>query len=266
MTTSIKRAIVTGGTSGFGQWFVSLLKSEGYTVFVLSRRKPMIAIDGVQYFQVDLSDPFALEVFVQDVLPKIEPISLIVNNAGSGVLGAWHQIPTELHQKQFQLLCFTPLHLMQYFAQRSKLAEPMTMITVTSLAARLTLPYLSAYSAAKAALSSYSRSQLLENRRNNWIFMEFQLGDLDTAFNASMQKTASLDIASMRVLDRMNELMKNAPRPDALLMKVRALLRRPRSGVFRLGSFFQCNIAILGHRLLPQFLFIRLLRAYYSIR
>lgn len=81
--------LVTGGGSGIGEACCVRLAAEGAKVAVLDvegAKAEAVAgrLDGAISLQVDVSDPAAVEAAIAEVVRRLGPLKLAVNNAGIG--------------------------------------------------------------------------------------------------------------------------------------------------------------------------------------
>ncbi|MCI7672641.1 SDR family oxidoreductase [Schaalia hyovaginalis] len=89
MTEAIRRAVVTGASTGIGEATVRALRAIGWDVIAVARRedrlKALAEETGCGYVAADLSDGRAVEDMAREVLEE-GPVDALVNNAG-GALG-----------------------------------------------------------------------------------------------------------------------------------------------------------------------------------
>lgn len=89
MTGTIRRAVVTGASTGIGEATVRALRAIGWDVIAVARRedrlKALAEETGCGYVAADLSDGRAVEDMAREVLEE-GPVDALVNNAG-GALG-----------------------------------------------------------------------------------------------------------------------------------------------------------------------------------
>lgn len=83
---SMKTAVVTGASAGFGEAAARALASAGYHVWVGARRldrlERLAAEIGGSAHRLDVTDPASVEAFVAAVLARSPALHLLVNNAG----------------------------------------------------------------------------------------------------------------------------------------------------------------------------------------
>jgi short-subunit dehydrogenase len=141
------------------------------------------------------------------------------------------------------------------------------IINISSLSARLPIPYFAPYNAGKAALSAFSQSLLLEfGSRSKVQLLDVQLGDVRTGFNERANCPArGRDPAFDRFFKRLDALISTAPRAAKVAQKIVKTLETGRSGTMVAGGFFQKWLAPLGSRLLPAACLRRVTRRYYHL-
>ncbi|HEX4095488.1 MAG TPA: SDR family oxidoreductase, partial [Caulobacteraceae bacterium] len=84
-----RTVLVTGGGSGIGEACCVRLAAEGARVAVLDvdgAKADQVAgrLDGAISIRVDVSDPAAVEAAIAEVVRRLGPLKLAVNNAGIG--------------------------------------------------------------------------------------------------------------------------------------------------------------------------------------
>lgn len=156
-----RRALVTGGTKGVGAAVVETLRNAGVTVIATARSVPEIAPEGVQYVAADLTTADGCTVVANAVLDHLGGIDIVVNvlggsSAPAGGFAALNDAEWEaaINQNLMPAVRLDRALLPSMIAQRSGV-----IIHVTSIQHDLPLPEsTTAYAAAKAALSTYSKS------------------------------------------------------------------------------------------------------------
>ena len=266
----MKRIFITGASSGIGLATATLLSGRGHEVWGtsrdLARIPPLPHLHGIQ---LDLLDPVSLGHSFDKALAEAGQFDVVINNAGSGHFAPAEHLSLEELLAQFQTLVFAHIHLCQLalFAMRNRGGR---IINVTSLAARLPIPFMGAYNAAKAAMASFTMTLQLELDGSNIRVIDLQPGDIRTDFNDAMVKKEGAD---SRYLDKLRQAwsvadrnMKAAPSPELVAQRIAKLIDDPKPPPrVTVGSTFQARIAPLAARLLPQRFGLWALRKYYGI-
>jgi len=129
---------------------------------------------------------------------------------------------------------------------------------VSSLAAEFPLPCMAPYNAAKAGLSALSRSLMEETRGTGVRIIDLRPGDFRSGFMAATTRAGGDNTAWEAA--RAHE--KNAPGAEAVAKALFHAIASGKSGTIRTGGFFQCRVAPLGARILPEALFAHFSRIY----
>lgn len=155
-------AVVVGGASGIGRAVVVGLAEQGYRVVVADRNA-----DGAAAVAAELGDmATAATVDVTDedtvaaLFDRAGPVDIVVNTAGFGDFGRI----VDLEVERFRALidcCLTGAFLVMKHAGRH-LRDGGSLVSITSLNARLAAPGMSAYCAAKAGLAMLTQVAALE--------------------------------------------------------------------------------------------------------
>jgi NAD(P)-dependent dehydrogenase (short-subunit alcohol dehydrogenase family) len=103
---SSKRALVTGGASGFGRAIAARLTQSGASVVILDRNEEaaeqVVATEGLAgHVVVDLADPEQIEPAVTRAIDQLGGLDLLVNNAGIELHGNVLQTTLEQWQQTF---------------------------------------------------------------------------------------------------------------------------------------------------------------------
>jgi short-subunit dehydrogenase len=264
---SMKRIFLTGASSGIGLAIAKGCSAAGHEVWGTARQIERVpALPGIHAVALDLTDPDSLGKVFTSALRVAGYFDVVINNAGSGYFGpAEALLPNDL-ARHFQILVFGQIELMHLARESMRQRERGLVINVTSLAARLPVPFMAAYNAAKAALASYTMSLQLELASTNVRLVDLQPADINTSFNDAATKAETNDARVSKTWRTADRNMKTAPPPELVARHVLRLIEQtnppPRITV---GNSFQAMIAPLIFRFLPQRLKIWGLRNYYGI-
>lgn len=77
-----KVAVVTGGARGLGANMCQLFAKEGARVITVDLGEMTYQADGVEYYQLNITDSEGCRKFYEDIMAKYGKIDILVNNAG----------------------------------------------------------------------------------------------------------------------------------------------------------------------------------------
>ncbi len=175
-TTAEKRlALITGASAGIGAAFARLYAAEGWDVALVARRADALraladeleAAHGAQCLVVaaDLADPAAPQAVMDQIAAKGRHVDALINNAGFGLTGGFHNTPWADQAAFIQLMVTAPAELAHHCFTAMMARGYGRIINVASLAA-LTPSFEghTLYAAAKAFLIKMSESLSDEGR------------------------------------------------------------------------------------------------------
>lgn len=162
---TMKAAIVTGASSGIGMEISRILLENQYQVFGFGRDFSKTGIDDANFFPVscDLTDITDLCKKVKEISEN-ETVHVLINNAGVGYFGP-HE---ELNPKKIQEMVATNLEVPMIITQlllRQLKKNAGYIFNISSVTAQKNNTHGCAYGAAKAGLTSFSRSLFDEVRK-----------------------------------------------------------------------------------------------------
>jgi NAD(P)-dependent dehydrogenase (short-subunit alcohol dehydrogenase family) len=150
--------VVTGGSSGIGLATVRRLAAAGHEVFAAARNPTRNGLpDGVKPLVLDVGDPTAAAPAIQQVLDRAGRIDALVNNAGTGAVGAFEEVGDDAAHHIFEVNLFGPLRLAAAVIPAMRDQGGGHIVNVTSMNDTLPAPFGGWYSASKAALASASK-------------------------------------------------------------------------------------------------------------
>jgi short-subunit dehydrogenase len=250
-------AFVTGASGGLGRAFAEMLLDEGVRVWGTAREVARLSSlgrrEGFSPVALDLADRAGAVRAWNAAHAQAGGFSLLVNNAGYGHFGAFAEQPFETWQAQLEAMLGSTLALTQA-AMRDLLAQGHgAIVNVSSLAVEFPLPYMSGYNIAKAGLSAFSESLMIETAGTGLTVIDFRPGDYRTGFNQAMSvpSSAASPVRLARAWQTLEANLLAAPPPARAAADLRRALADARSGVVRSGSFFQARLAPFLARLAP---------------
>lgn len=151
-------AIVTGGTRGLGRAIGAALAMQGCTVVACGRSQPEDLPDGVEFAALDVRDPEAVEVFVNDVAARHGGIDIVVNNAGGSPESDAATASPRFAEAVNKLNFLAPYFLSRAAHPFLAKSDGAAIINIASVSGIRPSPRTAIYGAAKAALLSLTKS------------------------------------------------------------------------------------------------------------
>ena len=262
----IKKALVTGGTSGIGLAICEELLQLGVEVYSVSRNPKKIEPQtNFHQLSLDLSDLDSVSRFGDKFIEQYGTPDLLINNAGYGAFYEWKEFPRDEIEKQISVLLTAPALLCKSFAPKMENIEQSTIVNITSLATLYPLPYMPLYNSCKSALSSFTQSMMLEYKTLKWI--DFRLGDIRTSFNKSAPKQAeeSQSDSMKRAWKQIEKQLNESPLPQVAAKQVLRSLKKGTNGTVYGGGFFQARLAPFFESFLTNQIILRILKHRYRL-
>ena len=271
MPARAKNVFLTGASSGIGAAIAQALCAAGHRVWGSSRdlnKLPPLA--SFRPVALDLLDPNSVNRAFAETLRESGGLDVMINNAGSGHFGPAEELSAETIQDQFQVLVFSHIQLMQLALAAMRERDHGVIINVTSLAARLPVPFMAAYNAAKAAMAAFTMSAQLELGDTRVRIVDLQPADISTAFNRAVIKSDPADPRSAARLAQTWEIIERnmaaAPGPELVARHVLRLIEQTNPpALLTVGDLFQSKIAPFLLRFLPQRVRLWGLKKYYKL-
>lgn len=174
-----KRVLVTGGTKGVGKAVSGLFRGLGAKVMAAAREQPSNASAGL-FVAADLMTAAGCERVAEAVQAELGGVDIIVHVVGGSTApgGGFAALGEDEWQRELSLNLLPAVRLDRALLPGMLRQGAGVIIHVTSIQHRLPLPEsTTAYAAAKAALSTYSKSLSKEvspggragHPRRNWL-------------------------------------------------------------------------------------------------
>jgi short-subunit dehydrogenase len=171
VTFPFQSALVTGASSGIGEVMAGMLADAGVSTVAVARRAERLAAlaeahPGVEVLVADLATDAGQAAVVDRIVDDARPVELVVNNAGFGTSGAFHEIDPERLAEEIEVNVAALTRL-----SRAALSVMLPrgrgwLLNVSSIASFQPAPHLAVYAATKAYVTSLTESLHEEARES----------------------------------------------------------------------------------------------------
>lgn len=262
--------LITGASSGIGACTAKLLTERGFRVFGTSRRPAAVAarLPEVEWLELDVRDDAAVARACAQALDEASGLDGLVCNAGYGIFGSVEEVSLEAARAQFETNFFGVLRTLRAVLPSMRESGRGRVVLVGSLAGRAPIPFQAHYSATKAAIDALALSLRNELHASGVRVSLVEPGDIDTGFNEGMDwgdPSASAYAERARAAERViRDSLPKAPGPEVVARAIHRALtaRRPR---VRYAVGAESRLVPIGRRLLPDRLFLKLIRAHFDL-
>lgn len=266
----MKKVFLTGASSGIGKAIAESLVRRGDEVWGTARDLDRLPRrERFHRIALDLASPASVRDGWKTALSEAGRFEVVINNAGSGHFGRAERLPNGLIEEQFRVLVFAQIEICQLACAAMIPQGGGMIIQVTSLAARLPVPFMAAYNSAKSAMASYIFTLQIEQRARGIKMVDLQPADICTDFNEALRRSGRAnndDPEVARAWATVDRNLRKAPKPQLVAETICRLLEMenppPRVTV---GDRFQSLMAPLIFRFLPQRLRVWGLQRYYQL-
>lgn len=221
----MKTVIVTGASSGIGLAVAELFLSKGYKVYNFSRHRNEVS--AVSYVKCDVTNEENVKEAIRTVYENEGGIDILVNNAGFGISGATEFTSIENAKKQFEVNFFGTVACSNEVVKYMRKQGSGMIINISSMAAQLSIPFQTFYSASKAAVNSLTFAMANELKPFGIKVCAVMPGDVKTGFTAAREKSTDGDGVYSGVLEKsiatMEKDEQNGMSPDDIAKAVYAL-------------------------------------------
>ena len=160
-----RTALVTGASSGIGDAFARCLAAEGSDLVVVARdgerldvlAEELTAAHGVsvEVLPADLGAPVARHAVEQRLASRDRPVDLLVNNAGFGTNGTFHEMSVDREEQEVQVNALALLRLTHAALGPMVARGSGHVLNVASIGGLDPIPGSATYGATKAFVCSF---------------------------------------------------------------------------------------------------------------
>ena len=248
--------LITGATSGIGKAAAELLAARGYRVFGTSRDPAGKTSRGFELVQLDVTLDASVSQCTAEIAGRTGGrIDVLVNNAGTGILGAAEEVTADEAVRLFQVNLFGVMRMTSAVLPLMRARRSGTIINMSSSGGVASVPFAGLYCATKHALEAYTAALRHELWPLGLAATVVAPGPVSTPAGDSAARAAAVipDYANRRA--RIDSLYTNAIRDGMDPIRVaRTILRvvrsrRPRP---RYPVGLQARATGAARRLLPS--------------
>jgi len=221
----MRRALITGASSGIGAAAARLLAANGYRTALLARSQDKLdalvaALPGEGHLAHagDVGDEASLAPLLEQLAAAWHGLDLVVNNAGIGYRTLIEHVDGDLVDRVFATNVKGAMLVAKGSLPLLRNGERPVLVNVSSVVGRRGVPEMAVYAASKAALHSLGESLRIEWARDRIAVCTLAPGMTDTGFFAS-----ELNPTGLPPLDGAGTTS-----PDAVARAILALDKKPR--------------------------------------
>jgi NAD(P)-dependent dehydrogenase (short-subunit alcohol dehydrogenase family) len=158
--------LITGCSSGIGRASAELAAERGHRVFATARRPESIADLArpgvIDVLSLDVTDAVSIARTVRAVQDKAGRLTALVNNAGYGQYGSVEDVSLAAWRAQYEVNVFGAVSLIQAVLPSLRAGGGGTIVNVSSVAGKISIPFSAPYCSSKHALEAISDSLRVE--------------------------------------------------------------------------------------------------------
>ncbi len=179
--------LVTGSSSGIGLATAREAARRGHRVYASARRPEglgeLIGFPGATPIALDVAEPGAAAAAVRRILAAEGRLDALVSNAGYAQYGAVEDVSPDEWRRQFDVNFFGAIETIRAALPPMREARRGTIVVVSSVGGRVTIPFAAPYCSSKHALESLCDSLRVEVAPFGVRVAVVEPGPIDTRFD-----------------------------------------------------------------------------------
>lgn len=263
----MKVIVVTGASSGIGLSIAQFLSQKGHKVYGISRSK--IHEKNIKGIQADVTNIDQLIEAYQEIFDIEGRIDILINNAGMGISGSIEDTSAEdatyLMNVNFMGV-FNSTKVILPFMRESGGGK---IFNMSSVAAKLSIPFQAFYSSSKAAINAFSEALANEVSPFGIQVCAIMPGDIKTGFTKNRKKNVIDSPVYGERVDKSVSVMEkdeqNGMDPEIAAKVINKLISKRRIPLYKTIGFKYKLIVFLA-KLLPAKLVNKLVGSIYGFK
>lgn len=159
MTTNTRgTAVITGAAGGIGLATAKALQSAGYRVFGTSRKPVASPLPSLTMLVCDVTDDVSVARMVAEVTRQSGRIDVLVNNAGSALIGGAEESSIDQAKALFDTNVFGMIRVTNAVLPILRRQKTGRIVNISSVVGFIPSPFSTLYTATKHAVEGYSES------------------------------------------------------------------------------------------------------------
>ena len=183
---------ITGTSSGLGKAIAELCNENGHIVYGSSRNPPA-ENPSFKELKVDVTDQQSVQNAVNYILEKEGRIDVVINNAGLCIIGPIEYLDVSDVNKVWHTNVNGLLYVLQAVLPSMRHHNSGKILSISSIASVIALPFRGIYCASKAAGDKIIQSLRMELSQTNISCCSIQAGDIRTSINENRLKVKDLE-------------------------------------------------------------------------
>ena len=261
--------IITGASKGIGFEIARQLVAKGHTVYSLSRSAPPDT--AIRHIKCDIACEQSVKQAFAEFSEKENRLDILINNAGIGISGpVEHTTAQDIHDI-YGVNFFGAVWCTQSAISIMRAQENQTrpkILFISSLASVFAIPFQSFYSTTKSGLTILGQALRLEVKPLGIDISTLLLGDINTGFTASQNKSKTQDAAYAGRVERCLETMardeSNGTSPDKCARVIIKILGAKRLKASYVVGKVQYKMFYFLNKILPQRFILALVNMIYG--
>ncbi|MCZ2146639.1 MAG: SDR family NAD(P)-dependent oxidoreductase [Bryobacterales bacterium] len=184
-----KVVLITGASEGIGAACAARFRERGASLALMARNRTnleRVAAGKGLVIAGDVTADDDRRMAVDATLDRYGRIDILINSAGAGLYAPAWQAPMDAVRRMYDLNFFGALGMIQRAVPPMQRQGGGCIVNVSSIAGKVTLPWLTLYSASKYALGSLTDGLRMELRRDGIHAMTVCPGYVPTKFQDHM--------------------------------------------------------------------------------
>ena len=256
-----KVVLITGASAGIGLAAAVQMMNKGIKVYAASRRggisqKASNGVGELVHVTMDVNNETEIAAVVAQILKENKSLDAVICNAGFGIAGSIEDSSSEEIKSQFETNFFGAVKTIQACLPVFRAQGYGKIITTSSVAAVVPIPFQAFYSASKAALSVFMQALAMEVKPFGIQCCIVLPGDTKTDFTSARkyteasQCTKSAYFEKMKVsVGKMEKDEQNGMTPDSIATEMVNQVTRKNMNIVVIPGFQYKVICWLFNRL-----------------
>lgn len=181
--------LLTGGSAGIGKATAEILAQKGCIVYAGSRNpqsaESVYGSGKIIPVHMDVNNEASIQAVLNQILTENGKLDIVICNAGFGIAGSIEDSGVEEAKSQFETNYFGVIKTIQTCLPHFRAQKAGKIITVSSVAGIIPIPYQGHYSAVKAATLMMMKALAMEVKPWNIQCCSVLPGDTKTNFTAA---------------------------------------------------------------------------------